>query len=164
MVLSGTGQGSSENHFAGLVLSNGVIHGSYHTELQLELNEIHEKITSQRGTFTELWCPGRGSARAAQAGRSPHFPPAKVLMTYRHTRTWVTPRAGWPRPSDLGVPLGEMHAPMASLSQLRESELGICECSRYVDVFSSFFLFRFVFSFHSFEGHSENPFGKMMWI
>ncbi|XP_044780753.1 uncharacterized protein LOC123327558 [Bubalus bubalis] len=76
------------------------------------------------------WCPGRGSARAAQAGRSPHFPPAKVLMTYRHTRTWVTPRAGWPRPSDLGVPLGEMHAPMASLSQLRESELGICECSR----------------------------------
>ena len=106
------------------------------------------------------WCPGRGSARAAQAGRSPHFPPAKVLMTYRHTRTWVTPRAGWPRPSDLGVPLGEMHAPMASLSQLRESELGICECSRYVDVFSSFFLFCFVFSFHSFEGHSENPFGK----
>lgn len=32
-VLSGTGQGSSENNFAGLVLSNEVIHGSYHTEL-----------------------------------------------------------------------------------------------------------------------------------
>ena len=49
---------------------------------------------------------------------------------------------------------------MASLSQLRESELGVCQCSRYVDVFSSFFFSFFLSFFLSFEGHSENPFGK----
>lgn len=105
MVLSGTGQGSSENHFAGLVLSNGVIHGSYHTELQLELNEIHEKITSQRGTFTEL------STRVVMSIYGP-WPSFNQTAETRHSscKPGASGGQGSSAPSPQGCPPGVIQA------------------------------------------------------